>query len=119
MIAITHALSTALLHFVWQGLLVSFFLWAVLSLMRGRSANARYVASCAALAALAVMPVVTMCVVYARPVSARTGIVLAQVTSGFLSNSGGARIDWLALLQAWTLPLWSCGVLLFSIRLLW
>ena len=42
MTAIAHALSTALLHFVWQGMLAAFFLWTALFALRKRSANARY-----------------------------------------------------------------------------
>jgi hypothetical protein len=39
MTAIALALSSALLHFVWQGMLVSFLLWTALLFLRKRSAN--------------------------------------------------------------------------------
>jgi TonB family protein len=119
MTAITHALSTALLHFVWQGILAAFFLWTALFALRKRSANARYAVSCAALAVLTALPVVTVCVLYMRPATARAGIDLAQTVGGFLASPGAARINWLAVIQAWAVPVWSCGVLLFSLRLLW
>ncbi len=119
MTAITYALSTALLHFVWQGILAAFFLWTGLLFLRNRSAKARYAASCAALAVLTALPILTVCVVYTRPATPRVGADLAQTVSGFLTSPGAARINWLALIQAWAVPAWSCGVLLFSLRLLW
>ncbi len=119
MTTLTHALSTALLAFVWQGLLAAFFLWTALLLLRKRSANARYALSCAALAVLTVAPVLTMCIVYTRPAGSREGVDIVRTTAGFLSSPDAARLDWLALIQTWALPAWSCGVLLFSLRLLW
>ncbi len=119
MTAIAHALSTALLDFVWQGLLAAIFLWTALFLSRKRSPNARYVVSCAALAVLTVAPVVTMCIVYTRPAASREGVDIVRTAAGFLSSPAAARLDWLALIQTWAVPVWSCGVLLFSSRLLW
>ena len=73
MTALQQALRTALLDFVWQGVVVSLLLWMALLAMRKRSANARYIAACAALAALAALPVLTVCVLYMRPATARAG----------------------------------------------
>ena len=42
MSAISEAVSAALIHFVWQGAIVGFLLWATLGVLRHRSANARY-----------------------------------------------------------------------------
>ena len=56
MTAITQALSTALLDFVWQGLLAAFLLWTALFALKNRSARARYAASCVALAVMAALP---------------------------------------------------------------
>src|SRR5438105_1231727 len=128
--AITQALSAALLHFVWQGTIVGLLLWLTLFVFRRRSANVRYAASCAALATLALLPAITTALLYARalPMDARALPIVANPralgdiprTAGsvwFGSESG--RIVWLTLLQAWALPLWSVGVLLFSVRLAW
>ena len=60
------AVSAALLHFVWQGAIVGIWLSIVLAALRRRSANARYVVSCAALAGLALFPVVTTAVLYSQ-----------------------------------------------------
>jgi beta-lactamase regulating signal transducer with metallopeptidase domain len=53
------ALGWALLHSLWQGALVGLLLAAVLSLLRGRAANVRYAASCAALALMLLLPAAT------------------------------------------------------------
>ncbi|HUG94274.1 MAG TPA: hypothetical protein VML55_25820, partial [Planctomycetaceae bacterium] len=52
-------LGWTLLHFVWQGAAIGVLAAAVLFALRNRSANARYVTAMAALAAMAVCPVVT------------------------------------------------------------
>ena len=64
MTALEQALRTALFHFVWQGAVVAFLLWITLLVMRKRSANARYAASCLALIALVAWPVITACAEY-------------------------------------------------------
>jgi hypothetical protein len=74
MTAIAQALSAALLHFIWQGTLVAFLLWIALSMLRNRTADQRYAASCAALALMAALPALTAWMVYrqaaAVPISA-------------------------------------------------
>jgi TonB family protein len=105
------ALTTALTHFVWQGALVAFLLWVALGLLRDRSANARYVVSCAALALMAVLPLITAWVVYQRPIVASTAEILAAIPAA--ASAAAPRID------QWLVPAWALGVLLFSLRLLW
>ena len=53
------ALGWALLHFLWQGAAVGLVLAAVLAAMRRWSSAARYSVCCAALAAMAVLPIAT------------------------------------------------------------
>ena len=48
-----------LIHFLWQGAVVAVLLAITLSLLRHRSARARWAASCGALALMALLPVVT------------------------------------------------------------
>jgi TonB family protein len=114
------ALSAALLQFVWQGLLVAVFLWISLRLARRRSAHLRYLLSCAALVLLAVLPLVTALLAYDR--------VLPSNAAGILPGETGAAIagpattpsgDWLSPVRRWALPVWACGVLLLSLRLMW
>jgi len=122
MTPIAQALSAALLHFVWQGLLVAFTLWIALFLLKGRSANARYLASSAALAALAVLPVITAVLLYRRPApaSGAIGFVSSAISAAAgLSHAPAPRFAWLPFAQAWALPLWSAGVFVFSMRLAW
>ena len=59
MTVLVHAISAALIHFLWQGLLVWAVLSVVLALLAGRSARVRYLCACGALAAMAVLPVIT------------------------------------------------------------
>jgi len=122
MTPIAQALSAALLHFVWQGLLVAFLLWIALFLLRNRPASARYLASSAALAALAILPVATTWVLYRGSVPARdaAGLVAAVWSSAAaLPRAAGAQFGWIQGLQTWALPLWFAGVFVFSIRLAW
>jgi TonB family protein len=112
------ALSAALLHFVWQGILVAFLLSLVLFLLRRRSPEARYLASCAALVLMVALPAVTALVSY-QPASsvAASGISLVTRTVDHTSVPA-PQTGWLALLQTWALPVWSMGVLVCSMRLL-
>ena len=64
MTPIAQALTTALLHFIWQGLAGALLLAFALLFLRRSSPNARYVASCTVLALLAIAPAITMGIVY-------------------------------------------------------
>jgi beta-lactamase regulating signal transducer with metallopeptidase domain len=61
---IGQAIGWALLHLLWQGLLVAAILAATLALLSKQSANARYLASCGALALLVVLGAATAYRVY-------------------------------------------------------
>jgi hypothetical protein len=91
MTSIGFAVSAALIQFLWQGAVVAALYWALSGLLR--RPQARYVAGCVALAALALLPVVTAYLHYLP------------------SRPGGGEAP-----RGWTLPLWSAGVLLFSFR---
>jgi beta-lactamase regulating signal transducer with metallopeptidase domain len=56
---LAQAIGWALLHLLWQGLLVAAILAATLALLSKQSANARYLASCGALALLVVLGAAT------------------------------------------------------------
>jgi TonB family protein len=123
MTAIEQALRTALLHFVWQGVVVAFLLWIGLFLMRKRSANARYVASCAALVALVALPIITACLAYTGPpASSAVEPMFAaapQTVAAVWTRSVSSGATWLESLGWWTLPAWALGVIVFSMRLAW
>ena len=128
MTAIAQALSAALLDFVWQGLLAAFLLWTALFVLKNRSARARYAASCVALAVMAMLPVVTACLVYTAPAasqapagwwaSAAPQTMRAAMPDSAVSSFGWAG-NWAGWFAGWALPVWSLGVLLFSLRLVW
>jgi beta-lactamase regulating signal transducer with metallopeptidase domain len=120
MTPLAQALNTALLHFVWQGIALGLLLWIALFLLRRRSANARYLASCGALALLVMAPVVTAWQAYmptAGQVSWKAGehaVTGADIRVTFDSTS-----EVFSGLQAWIVPAWAFGVALFAVRLIW
>jgi TonB family protein len=126
MTAIAQAFSAALLHFTWQGTLVAFLLWLTLSMLRNRTANERYAASCVALALMAALPALTAWMVYRQP--GRVAVPAAISTAAAASVQGAipaaargalasARLEWMAAWQRWALPAWSVGVFIFALRL--
>src|SRR5262245_13611193 len=118
--AMTAALSAALIHFVWQGTVMGVLLWIALFALRNRSANARYLAACATLVVLMMLPVVTVATFYCRAVpsvsSARWVGEISQTVASSWNRTLTQSSSWPALLQAWVLPAWSLGVVLCSIR---
>jgi len=127
MTAIAHALSVALLQFVWQGLLAAFLLWVALFVLQNRSARSRYLASCVGLVVMAMLPVVTACLLYRAPSALQAPAGWAsgapQAIRGAMSHTAGFSFAWAAgwanRLARWALPVWSLGVLLFGLRLVW
>jgi TonB family protein len=120
MTLLTSAISRALIHFVWEGSIIGFALGVVLLALKKRSANARYVAACLAMAALAGVPVATAVLLYSRGVthvSPPAAIGIAQ----WISSGGAAPAQpqsiWLAWFDSWAVPVWSLGVVIFSMRL--
>ena len=112
------AISRALIHFVWQGAIAGLFFWIVLYLVRQRSANVRYVVGCAAMIVLALLPLITAAVLYSRPSSSRPGAATANIEQA-VPQAVPAVISqrplWFSTLQSWALPIWSVGVIAFSI----
>jgi len=60
---VAHRAGWALVHFVWQGVAAGGILWLVLRILRNASANARYVAACAGLLAMTLLPIGTFVLV--------------------------------------------------------
>ena len=58
-----YRLGLTLLHFLWQGAVVAMVLALLCSVLRRRTAGYRYVASVVALIVMALLPVVTFCLV--------------------------------------------------------
>jgi len=122
MTPLAQALSAALLHFVWLGVLVACILRTALFFLKRRSANARYLSSAAALAALVILPVLTTWILY-RPDVPVPGAASYATTvwprTAPQQQVLASRVAWLPALQTWALYLWSAGVLIFSLRLAW
>jgi beta-lactamase regulating signal transducer with metallopeptidase domain len=89
-------LAWTLAHFVWQGTAVALLLAVVLRALRRASPDARYAATAAAMAALAVLPVATFVVVDATRVPDRPAPAAARADAASISTSGN-RPAWAAL----------------------
>jgi len=138
---LAQAIGWALVHLLWQGVLVAAILAAALALLQRRSANARYFASCAALVALLLLGVATTVRTYnnslvspapvieeTTPAEATQTIAAAEATADTTETvSAPTTITWLdraATVIAFAsghLPqivlLWLVGVAFFSTRL--
>ncbi len=118
MTPLVRAIDSALVHFLWQGVAVAILLWVTLAALRKRTANARYLASCSAMLLLAALPVITAWLCYARALPVEDApSSIAAITLIVVPMKAG--FDWLGLVQRWMLPVWACGVLMLSIRMLW
>jgi TonB family protein len=120
MTPLAYALSRALIHFLWQGSAIGIVLWITLFALRKRSPDARYLAACGALILMALAPVMTTWLSYSG--SGPSHVIdrdLPVSTSGIGGVPAGldTYLPWSAAVQQWALPLWSIGVLLFSVRL--
>jgi beta-lactamase regulating signal transducer with metallopeptidase domain len=123
MTSIAHAISAALIHFLWQGLVVAFLLWITLATLRNGPARLRYLVSCAALAIMTALPAITAWVAYRAPRAASTWSgPLAGVPDSArpaILPVAASLPGWIAALEAWALPVWFAGVLVFAVRLIW
>ena len=80
-------LGWTLLHFVWQGAAVALLLALLLRILRGSTANLRYIISCAALALMILAPVATILMIagsagYAEPTEAQASEPPVVMVSG-------------------------------------
>jgi beta-lactamase regulating signal transducer with metallopeptidase domain len=132
----TEIAGSALLHFIWQGALVALAAAGALWIARHRIPAVRYALSCAALAVMLALPVVTAYRLTQQPASARpagpvagiattakaTGHAAVDLAKNGMTAVGLARGEsnrWpdpssLLTLVAW---FWTAGVALLSMRL--
>jgi hypothetical protein len=127
---LTQALSTALVDFLWQGATVGALLWMTLvALRRPISAGTLSRQLSRTLCALdaAGTTVVTLLKAYAARATAPAMVPPAlpaaspsmpQTLLQIWMVPESPRQPWLDVVQQWALPIWTAGVLLFSIRLL-
>jgi beta-lactamase regulating signal transducer with metallopeptidase domain len=118
-------LGWTLLHFVWQGALISALFAAVRGLLGpALSPKARYILACLALAAMVLAPVATFGVIVSldppsgallagSPSPAAGGLSAAPGSSWRLASAG----LWQQILP-WLVMAWLSGVIVFSVRLI-
>jgi beta-lactamase regulating signal transducer with metallopeptidase domain len=132
--AIGQAIGWALLHLLWQGVLVAAILAATLALLSKQSANARYLASCGALALMVVLGAATAYRSYdegresgvgSRMGASNTALLTAaqpNTPEPIVSDTRPPTRDSLITFTKSHLPqivlVWLTGVLLLSVRLL-
>src|ERR1051326_1469206 len=133
---VPQAIGWSLLHLVWEAALVGGILAAVLALMSRRSANARYLVACAALACLPFLVVITALRSYEAPIhvspspaiesAAPSGTATSMIATSinyFVASSDATTttFETLASTARGWLPqivlVWLAGVTFFSIRL--
>ncbi|MGC4054700.1 MAG: M56 family metallopeptidase [Paludibaculum sp.] len=123
MTELAHAISIALLHFVWQGIVVAFLLWVALAILGHRPVRLRYALSCFALLVMSAAPLVTVCLIYRAPGPAAVHQGLPAQTVDAAGSAALAVTAFLprfiAAVEVWTLPVWSAGVLILALRLAW
>jgi beta-lactamase regulating signal transducer with metallopeptidase domain len=131
---LAQAIGWALLHLLWQGVLVAAILAATLALLSKQSANARYLASCGALALLVVLGAATAYRSYdadresgvGSRSDTRIALLSPQAQNGSpettISDTRPPTSDSLITYTKSHLPqivlIWLSGVLLLSVRLL-
>jgi beta-lactamase regulating signal transducer with metallopeptidase domain len=127
MTLIADAITSALVHSLWQNAIVGLLLWFVLIASRHRTANARYLAGCAALALMVALPVATALALSQPPgpIVSSTSVAVAAIPSvGDVMSppvpqwveAEAWQLNWLAGLEPWMLPIWLAGVLVCSLR---
>ena len=75
------ALGWTLAHFLWQGALVALILACILAVLSGRSPQPRYVATCAALFLMAILPLVTFTRIVAAEHNAANTVLISMPLS--------------------------------------
>ncbi|MFO0816737.1 MAG: M56 family metallopeptidase [Pirellulales bacterium] len=86
-------LGWTLIHSLWQATLIAGLLALLLHATRGRSAQTRYLLSTAALCVIAVLPIVTFCVVQLPSVVEKPRMAAGPVLVKSLGNPGPPRRD--------------------------
>ncbi len=131
------AIGWALLHLLWQGVLVAAILAAALALLQRQSANARYLASCGALLLLVALGVATAYRAYEpampapmpqavmtyiinseQPAAAEAVIDPTPAASSTLRDAMVSVVSYANAHLAQIVAIWLCGVLILSTRLI-
>jgi TonB family protein len=123
---IAHAAGWTLLHFLWQGALVALILACVFALLSGRSAQPRYLAACAALVLMAILPLITFARIVAAERSAANTFLISipqsiSVTGHGIATPTEPLLYRIAAAFDRSMPavlaVWLAGVVLLFLRL--
>jgi beta-lactamase regulating signal transducer with metallopeptidase domain len=116
------AAGWTLLHFLWQGALVAI----ILALLSGRSAQPRYLAACAALVLMAILPLITFARIVASEHSAANAFLISiplsiSVTGHGIATPPESHLYCIAVALDRSMPtvlaVWLAGVFLLFLRL--
>src|SRR2546426_2036225 len=123
------ALGWALLHFLWQGVLIAMLLGGANLLLRSASAGLRYAAACAAmLAMLAAGAGTFLWLVFqagasgSTPIGGLASVLPATMAGGAMaaraiSTQSAFRVEqWLDTHLAWLVCVWAAGVVMLYLR---
>jgi GWxTD domain-containing protein len=112
---IAAALARALMHFLWEGALIGALLFVVLLALRRATAQSRYVAACAAMAAM----IASFAVTAIEPESAEPALsARVTVAASWLRVTGPAEVGPPPKrpFSEWTVALWLVGVTFLIVR---
>ena len=124
---LVQAIGWALLHLLWQGVLVAAILTATLALLRRQSANARYIASCGALLLVVALGVATAYRMYEPAITnVETGfspslVGLKPDSTLIDTQAPAATFSFLSFISAHLteiVAIWLVGVVILSARLI-
>ena len=120
------AMSWTLLHFLWQGIVVSGLLAALNRMLKNQSANSRYVAACLSLLLMFAFPVATLLLLTSsssgHPAILTSGLFAAAENATASQRTGEMISNWnwsegLSNLAPWLTGGWLAGVFLLSFRM--
>ncbi len=119
------ALAMALLHFLWQGVLVALLAWLALALLRNARPQARYAVACIALLACALLPLIDLMLGLRGSGLVPSLLITTQAVGGSPAIASGPALFDTGLLAstsgnafAWIVVAWAAGAGLLSLRML-
>ena len=128
--ALVPAIGWALLHFLWQGLLIGWGAALALNLLRKARPQTRYAVACGALLLCAALPLAAIVSSLAGAGAGSVGLSVLAPAAPLGAGAGlagvpvmigqGGFAQWEAALRAqlgWVVMLWCCGAAVMSLRL--
>lgn len=123
------ALGWALLHFVWQGVVVGLLAWLALQLLRNARPQARYAVACIALVACVLLPVWQILQsLGSTPQAAALAVATSSAVAEMATSSSQASMTtaWPSIVDRalfdgalpWIVVLWATGAAALSLRML-